>query len=96
MSLPSMVLAFIFFAAYILVCLWAAIAPRGLWRALNGRVYWHRRGAEPSSAVFMRMRIVGIVAALMGVVGIPLAVVWAMVTNAVTNGEGYKQMGAQS
>ncbi|ANP28336.1 hypothetical protein DAD186_17860 [Dermabacter vaginalis] len=32
----------------------------------------------------------------MGVAGIPLAVVWAMVTNTVTNGEGYKQMGAQS
>lgn len=34
----------------------------------------------------MRMRIVGIIAALVGVVGIPLAVVWAMVTNAIMNG----------
>lgn len=82
-----MILAFIFFGVYILVCLWAAIAPRGLWRALNGRFYRRQREAEPSSAVFIRMRIVGIVAALVGVVGIPLAVVWAMVTNAVTNGQ---------
>lgn len=28
----------------------------------------------------------GIIAALVGVVGIPLAVVWAMVTNAIMNG----------
>ena len=81
-----MILAFIFFGAYILVCLWAVIAPRGLWRALNGRFYRRQRDAEPSSTVFMRMRIAGIVAAFVGVVGIPLAVVWAMVTNAIVNG----------
>lgn len=81
-----MILAFIFFGVYILVCLWTAIAPRGLWRALNGRFYRRQRDAEPNNAVFMRMRIVGIIAALVGVVGIPLAVVWAMVTNAIMNG----------
>lgn len=81
-----MILASVFFFAYIGVCLWAVIAPRGLWRTLNGRFYRRQRDAEPSSAVFMRMRIVGIVAALVGVVGIPLAVVWAMVTNAIVNG----------
>ena len=86
MPLASLILAFIFFGAYILVCLWAAVAPRGLWRTLNDRLYRRQRDAEPSSTVFMRMRIVGIVAALVGVVGIPLAVVWAMVTNAIVNG----------